>query len=364
MLTPYAGIVDRGAENITRELKKQLEKNHSVDVYSWKETNWTISVGDLRPDKGFRRIHKKIFKRLPTPPFLGPLWIDTMFFALNFYKKMIKEKKEYDLLIVNCGFWGGISAQLYKRIFKTPFIIIGHAGGHSEIFGLITKPNGFVANNLSTKKILDIFNITKVKFILNGVNLESFNPDGPKFSDDYFKRFDENVKIQSPKILSACAFEKFKRVDLVIKAASELDDGTLILAGDGPLKEKLLSLGEELLGHRFLYLGFFPHKDIPKLYRSCDIYCLPSIGENASVALLEALACNIPVITHKDRNRSYVIGKGGKLIDVRDTEIFTETLRKIRDLEFEDLPRKQAEKFGWENIAKSYEKFMEEIISE
>jgi glycosyltransferase involved in cell wall biosynthesis len=364
MLTPYAGIVNRGAENVTKELKNQLGKNHTLDVYSWKETDWTISVGNLRPKENFRRIHKKIFKYLPTPPFLGPLWIDDMFFGLNFYKKMIEEGERYDFIIVNCGFWGGIASQFYKRVFDAPFLIIGHGGGHSEIFSLLSKPDGLVPLNIPTKKALDVFGITKIKFIPNGVDLETFNPKGPKYPDNYFKKIDKNVKIQRPKVLCACAFEKFKRVDLVIKAVSKLDKGTLILAGDGPLRDKLISMGRELLGNRFLYLGFFPHKDIPKLYRSCDVYCLPSIGENASVALLEALACNTPVVTHADWNRRYVIGKGGELVDVRDIEKFANVLKNIRKMDFRGLPRKQAEKFSWEKIAKSYEKFMKEIISE
>lgn len=71
---------------------------------------------------------------------------------------------------------------------------------------------------------------------------------------------------------------------------------TLLLAGDGPDKEKLEELIRSLdLGSRVRLLGF--RNDIPKFLAGIDIFVSPSLWEGLSISLMEAMAAAKPIVT-------------------------------------------------------------------
>lgn len=75
-------------------------------------------------------------------------------------------------------------------------------------------------------------------------------------------------------------------------------EATLILVGDGPeeanLRERTRKLG---LGDRVRFLGF--RRDVVGLMKASDVFVLPSLEEGVPVALLEAMACSLPVIASR-----------------------------------------------------------------
>lgn len=69
----------------------------------------------------------------------------------------------------------------------------------------------------------------------------------------------------------------------------------LQIAGEGPLKAKMLELIVELgLTNNVEMLGF--RSDILQLLQSADVFLLPSLSEGCSLALAEAMAAGTPVI--------------------------------------------------------------------
>jgi len=66
--------------------------------------------------------------------------------------------------------------------------------------------------------------------------------------------------------------------------------------GDGDLHDELLAEARELGVDSYVrFLGF--RKDVPDLLPQLDLFVLPSLSEGLSVAILEALAAKLPVIT-------------------------------------------------------------------
>ncbi|HJU69154.1 MAG TPA: glycosyltransferase [Gemmatimonadaceae bacterium] len=70
---------------------------------------------------------------------------------------------------------------------------------------------------------------------------------------------------------------------------------------------------------------------LSEVYRAADIFCLPSHGEGMSNAVLEALACGLPVITTPVGGHPEVIEPGvdGELVPVRDVGVLSEVLRNL-----------------------------------
>jgi glycosyltransferase involved in cell wall biosynthesis len=69
------------------------------------------------------------------------------------------------------------------------------------------------------------------------------------------------------------------------------------LIGDGPERGRLEALAKELgVSDRVDFLGKRPHGEMPGLLSSADLAVIPSLMEATSVAALEAMACELPVL--------------------------------------------------------------------
>jgi len=84
-----------------------------------------------------------------------------------------------------------------------------------------------------------------------------------------------------------------KGIDVLEKVAAGLPSNHRIVAAV-PVKT--------ILGKNLIPVVNLPHEEIPSLYRGCDYFILPSRHEGCSIALLEALASGLPVLTTKVGN--------------------------------------------------------------
>jgi glycosyltransferase involved in cell wall biosynthesis len=100
--------------------------------------------------------------------------------------------------------------------------------------------------------------------------------------------------------------------------------GTVFLIiGDGPLREELQ---REYDSPFIIFTGI--RNDVPELYQCMDIFVLPSLTEGLPVALLEAMASNLPVVATRVGGVPSVISNNqtGLLIEPRDEEAIKESL--------------------------------------
>jgi glycosyltransferase involved in cell wall biosynthesis len=69
----------------------------------------------------------------------------------------------------------------------------------------------------------------------------------------------------------------------------------LHVAGQGPLENELKAFVQERnLGNQVHFVGFLPNPFA--LISRCQLFCLPSVYEGLPLALLEAMACRVPVL--------------------------------------------------------------------
>ena len=72
----------------------------------------------------------------------------------------------------------------------------------------------------------------------------------------------------------------------------------LLVAGIGPDALSLKAMAEVCIApERLRWLGHLPYAETPELLSSADIYCSPTYQEGFSNTLIEAAACELPIVT-------------------------------------------------------------------
>jgi glycosyltransferase involved in cell wall biosynthesis len=109
-----------------------------------------------------------------------------------------------------------------------------------------------------------------------------------------------------PKLITVSRLDKPKNIVSVIRALKLLKDRYPSIAyhiiGYGPNEENLRKEAKALeLGDNVIFHGYVKPEYIPPLLKSCDVFVLPSLIEGVPSAVLEAMACGIPVILGSTR---------------------------------------------------------------
>lgn len=102
------------------------------------------------------------------------------------------------------------------------------------------------------------------------------------------------------KIVTTGRFVHKKGFDLLLRSFSRLADGTirLYLAGDGVERQRLMDLATTLnIGQYVHFAGW--QDDIRSFLLQGDLFVLPSRYEPFGIALLEAMACGLPIVATK-----------------------------------------------------------------
>ena len=144
----------------------------------------------------------------------------------------------------------------------------------------------------------------------------------------------EQLGIQNDEyvLLSVGEMTANKNHELVLRALKKLNNKKIkyLLCGHGEEEKKLKNLVTDLqLNDQVLFLGY--RKDVFEIYRIADIFVFPSIREGMPVALMEAMASNLPVICSNIRGNRELIKNdfGGRLIEWHNIDDYA---RAIADL--------------------------------
>jgi glycosyltransferase involved in cell wall biosynthesis len=170
-----------------------------------------------------------------------------------------------------------------------------------------------------------------------------------------------------PVILSAGRLSKekdFKTLLNAFKIVLGKMDSRLIILGEGPERSSLEKQVSEsgLLGK--VSLPGFEQNPYPYM-RLSDVFVLSSIYEGFALALVEAMACGIPVISTDNCGGPVEIlesGKYGKLVPSRSPAAMADAILAILESPVDGSPaRLRALDFSLERITAQYLKFFETV---
>lgn len=351
ILTFYSGHFERGVENWTYELATRVNKKHDVTVFQnsppKKQTEYKIIANNVPIDWN---------KKSSDGSFLRRIFWD--YWSKKIASWTIKNlpniwKEKYDIIIPTDGGWQVALIRIITWLSGVKMVVVGHSGrGWDDRNNLWSFPDVFISlteTNFKWAKNVNPF--VKILKIENGVDLNIFKKEGTV----------AKINLKKPVVIAAGALQKGKRLDLTIKAVAKLNNVSLLILGKGDDEANIKKIGNELLGTRFLLLNV-NYKDIVSFYRSGDIFTLPSWGSEAfGMVYLEAMASGLPVVATNDEIRKEIIGDAGILVDPENIAEYAKALQKALDTDWNNIPRRQAEKFSWKVVSKKYIDLFEDL---
>src|SRR5579871_1827050 len=171
----------------------------------------------------------------------------------------------------------------------------------------------------------------KVFAIPNFIDVQRFRP-----GDQGGARAQWNLPGDAFVILTVAAIKKtHKRIDYLIRETAQLPqlDGRpsyLVMAGARETETpEIEALSRELLGDRGRVLVDVPRAEIASLYQAADVFVLGSLHEMLGIALVEAMACGIPVCCNNSPTLAWVAGDAGQPSDISQPGALVAQLRAL-----------------------------------
>jgi glycosyltransferase involved in cell wall biosynthesis/aminoglycoside phosphotransferase (APT) family kinase protein len=133
-----------------------------------------------------------------------------------------------------------------------------------------------------------------------------------------------------PLVLTPARLNPQKGHRVLLEAIAEVPDALFLLAGEGSERAALEAEAERLgVADRVRFLG--RREDVPQLLAACDVFALPSLYEGSSLAVLEAMAAGIPIVSSAIGGTEELIedGSGGLLVPPGDAKALAAALRRV-----------------------------------
>lgn len=125
------------------------------------------------------------------------------------------------------------------------------------------------------------------------------------------------------------AGDKLASYRVLAEATQRLDDlpWQLVIAGDGPARAEV----EKLFDRRACFLGSLRQRRIAEVLAASDLCAWPAVNEAYGMALLEAEAAGVPVVSCATRGVPDVVldGRTGVLVPYGDEDAFAAAVRAL-----------------------------------
>ncbi|MBL7053627.1 glycosyltransferase family 4 protein [Patescibacteria group bacterium] len=316
-------------------------------------------------------------------------------FVPNIYKKL----KQFDIIHIHWPFIGGADVViLWKYISrsKIPVVVqydmdLVDTGIRGVVFNIYNTFFNFLFARIADKIIVNSFDYArhtnikkylkkyKEKFlqIPHGVDDKRFYPS--KKNEELLKKY--NIQKQDKVILFVGGLDRahyFKGIGILIKAYQKLileykiRGVKLLIIGKGDLLVKYKKLANKLnISRNIIFTGSVSDESLPDYYNLSDIFVLASTtrSESFGLVLLEAMACQKPVIVSNLPGPRKLVKDNGLVFEIND---YKDLARKIKALLKDEIKREYfgeqslvlvKEKYQWQKINKELGQVYEKIIN-
>lgn len=262
----------------------------------------------------------------------------------------------------------GIYIPVVTTLHGTDITLVGKDSSYEPVVTFsINESEGVTAVSEDLKKeTLEHFDITNdIRVIPNFIDLEKFK----KQKKDHFKK--AICPNGEALIVHTSNFRKVKRIPDVISVFYNIHKvvpSKLLMIGDGPERNEAEEKCRELkICDDVRFLGKL--EAVEEVLSVADLFLMPSEKESFGLAALEAMACEVPVISSNTGGipELNVQGITGFMSNVGDVEDMTKNALIILDKNnlptFKANALKRAQEFDITNILPQYEAYYEEVMA-
>jgi N-acetyl-alpha-D-glucosaminyl L-malate synthase BshA len=264
----------------------------------------------------------------------------------------------------------GITIPVVTTLHGTDITLVGREVTYEHVVSWSINQSDAVTavSNKLKEETLEHFDINReIDVIPNFIDFNRFN----KKPREHFKQMiaPNGEKI----IIHTSNFRKVKRVEDVVAIFSKIIKeipAKLLLIGDGPERSHIEKVCRELNTCDWVtFLG--KQEAIEEILSIGDLFVLPSESESFGLAALEAMACEVPVISSNAGGipEVNINGVTGFLSDVGDVDSMAQNaINLLKDPEmlktFRKNALKQAHNFDLKTILLQYEAVYNRVVNQ
>ncbi len=264
----------------------------------------------------------------------------------------------------------GLKLPFITTLHGTDITLVGKNESYNPVVTFAINQSDAVTSVSNSLKIETYkhFNIQKeIEVIPNFIDLRRFN----KQRRDHFRRAiaPNNERL----VVHASNFRPVKRVGDVVKVfhnISKVIPSKLLMIGDGPERDRIEKECRETSDcENIRFLGKIDV--VEEILSICDLFVLPSESESFGLAALEAMACQVPVISTNTGGLPEVIKQGynGFMSNVGDIEDMSKNAIHIledtnRLMTFKSNALSHAKTFDITNVLPIYEALYKKVLDE
>ena len=190
-----------------------------------------------------------------------------------------------------------------------------------DVQNSLAKLTGMVSVSTKNKRILienELFREKDIIIFPNGVDHSLFFPREKREARKRFG-FPEDAFIG----VYTGAFNDEKGVFRAQEAATRAGHVEMVYVGGGALKPE---------GENILFSGRLPHEEIPEYLSAADFFILPTKAEGCCNAIIEAMACGLPIISASGAYNDDILTEEYAIrTDPTDIDAMANAIRVLRD---------------------------------
>jgi glycosyltransferase involved in cell wall biosynthesis len=123
------------------------------------------------------------------------------------------------------------------------------------------------------------------------------------------------------------------------------------------LKKLAEEIGDLSVLDEITFTGYVPNKDLPAIYSQASLFLYPSLRESFGIPLVEAMKCEVPIITSNTSSMPEIVGDAALLCDPFNAQTLADAISKlwndkVLQKELSENGKKRANIFSWESNAK------------
>lgn len=193
---------------------------------------------------------------------------------------------------------------------------------------LLANKTVFLTNTYNEeikKKLTSWYKIKKTAVIPNGLDLSVFKPGTPASNGKIV------LAMQSRIVAIKDHITLLHAVHLVTKQHPE-ENIHLKIAGEGNCEQALKELANSLgINNHIEFVGLLTEAELPAFLQSCNIYIHASLGETMSTAIMQAMACRLPIIASDvdGINNMLTDGQTGLLVKPKQPQLLADAIMRL-----------------------------------